>query len=123
GRLEESLDCYRRPIEIVPKHRLAQNNMALALQDQGKLGEALACLTRQVELAPDFAEAQSARLRCFNFDPKWSPSEIFTAHLEWAAVRADKFRPATETHANSRAPARPLRVGYISPDFRVHSVS
>ncbi|PPR21683.1 MAG: hypothetical protein CFH39_01657, partial [Alphaproteobacteria bacterium MarineAlpha10_Bin2] len=48
GRLEESLDCYRRTIEIVPKHRLAYNNMALALQDQGKLDEALASLTRQV---------------------------------------------------------------------------
>ena len=123
GRLEESLVCYRRTIEIAPKHRLAYNNMALALQDQGKLGEALASLTRQVELAPDFAEAQSARLRCFNFDPKWSAAEVFAAHRDWAAVRADKFRPAAETHANSRDPARPLRVGYISPDFRVHSVS
>ena len=72
--LEDSLQCYRRTIEIAPKHRLAYNNMALALQDQGKLGEALASLTRQVELAPNFAEAQSARLRCFNFDPKWSDS-------------------------------------------------
>ena len=123
GRLEDSLVCYRRTIEIAPKHRLAYNNMALALQDQGKLGEALASLNRQVELAPDFAEAQSARLRCFNFDPKWSPAEIYTAHKDWAAARADKFRPATESHANPRDPERPLRVGYISPDFRVHSVA
>ncbi len=127
GRLEDSLVCYRRTIEIVPKHRLAYNNMALALQDQGKLGEALASLTRQIELAPDFAEAQSARLRCFNFDPKWSPAEVYTAHKDWAAARADKFHPATktatETHANARDPERPLRVGYISPDFRVHSVA
>ena len=127
GRLEEALVNYRRTVEIAPKHRLAYNNMALALQDQGKLGEALASLTRQIELAPDFAEAQSARLRCFNFDPKWSPAEVYTAHTDWAAARADKFHPATktatETHANTRDPERPLRVGYISPDFRVHSVA
>jgi predicted O-linked N-acetylglucosamine transferase (SPINDLY family) len=123
GRLEEALQSYRRTIEIAPKHRLAYNNMALALQDQGKLGEALASLTHQIELAPDFAEAQSARLRCFNFDPKWSPAEICAAHREWAAARADKFRPERENHANTREPERPLRVGYMSPDFRVHSVA
>ena len=97
--------------------------MALALQDQGKLAEAQASLDRQVELAPDFAEAQSARLRCFNFAPKWNPAEIYESHRAWAAARADKFRPENETHANSRDPDRPLRVGYISPDFRVHSVA
>jgi protein O-GlcNAc transferase len=123
GRLEESLVCYRRTIELAPEHRLAFNNMALALQDQGKLGEALASLTRQIEIAPDFAEAQSARLRCFNFDPKWSPADICDAHRKWAAARADNLRPQTESHANSREPERPLRIGYISPDFRVHSVA
>lgn len=123
GRLEDALESYRRTIEIAPKHRLAYNNMALALQDLGKLGEALASLTRQVELAPNFAEAQSARLRCFNFDPKWSPAEICAQHTEWAAARTDNFRPDAETHANLPDPARPLRVGYISPDFRVHSVA
>ncbi len=123
GRLEESLVSYRRTIELAPKHRLAYNNMALALQDQGKLGEALASLTHQVELAPDFSEAQSARLRCFNFDPVWSPADICEAHRLWAAARADDLRPAEEDHANSREPERPLRIGYISPDFRVHSVA
>ena len=123
GRLEEALVNYRRTVEIAPKHRLAYNNMALALQDQGKLAEAQAGLDRQVELAPDFAEAQSARLRCYNFAPKWSPAEVCQAHRAWAAARADQFRPEAETHANSRDPERQLRVGYISPDFRVHSVA
>ena len=123
GRLEEALVNYRRTVEIAPKHRLAYNNMALALQDQGKLAEAQASLDRQVELAPDFAEAQSARLRCFNFAPKWSPAEVYDAHRAWAAARADQFRPENETHTNSRDSERQLRVGYISPDFRVHSVA
>ena len=110
-------------IEVSPDYAEAHNNLGNLLQDQGKLGEALACLTHHIELAPDFSEAQSARLRCFNFDPKWSPAEICDAHRKWAAARFDDLRPAEEDHGNSREPDRPLRIGYISPDFRVHSVA
>ena len=42
---------------------------------------------------------------------------------EWNARHAKPFTAAAVAHTNSREKTRRLRVGYVSPDFRYHSVA
>ena len=52
--------------------------------------------------------------------PSATRAEIFDAHREWDRHHGSFPRPAC---ANARDPEKRLRVGYVSPDFREHSVS
>ena len=50
-----------------------------------------------------------------------NPEEVFVQHLEW-----EKFHGCqvpVEGPGRSREPERKLRIGYVSPDFRAHSVA
>ena len=51
-------------------------------------------------------------------------AKLFARHRAWGEEAAARRRPAKPpVFKNSRDPARRLRVGYVSPDFRTHSVS
>ena len=44
-------------------------------------------------------------------------------HEAWAARHADALTPKEIKHENDRSPQRRLRIGYLSADFREHSVA
>jgi predicted O-linked N-acetylglucosamine transferase (SPINDLY family) len=48
---------------------------------------------------------------------------VFEAHTEWARVHADALLPKHLCFANPPAPARILRVGYVSPNFNDHAAA
>ena len=59
-----------------------------------------------------------------HYDDRITPTELFDEHLRWAKRHADPLtRAATTPHANERNPERRLRIGYVSGDFRLHSVA
>jgi len=53
-----------------------------------------------------------------------TPQEIFQAHLRWADFHAGRrAASAIDEHPNKPDPSRKLRIGYVSADFRMHSVA
>src|SRR5436305_8487 len=52
-----------------------------------------------------------------------SPADLLAAHRAWADLHEAPHKPSWPVHANDRTPNRRLRIGYVSPDFRSHSVS
>lgn len=62
--------------------------------------------------------AWEARLYTFSYHPDLSAEAIYGEFVRWG----DRFPdPATDFSAHDRTPARRLRVGYVSPDFRKHT--
>ncbi len=58
-----------------------------------------------------------------HFLPEVRPQQIFDEHAAWGRLHTNpKIHPSL-TGSNSRDPNRPLRIGYVSADFRHHSVS
>src|SRR5205823_3843458 len=95
----------------------------IAYEQQGRLDEAIACYRQALALNPQMEIAHSNLLMDLHFHGSAPPEEIFAEHRAWAEKFAAPLRSQHKRHTNNRDPDRRLRVGYVSPDFRDHSVA
>jgi Flp pilus assembly protein TadD len=61
GKLEESVEQYRRSLSLVPYNAEAWNNLAASLLSLRRHEEAAPCVEQALALAPDYAEAHNNR--------------------------------------------------------------
>jgi len=121
-KLDEAVVAYRQAISIKPDFAEAHSNLGNALTGQGKLDEAIAAYRQAISIKPDFSKAFSGLLLCLNYDDKVTNGQLFAAHREWDE-RYGQQAPTFDTYDNDRDATRRLRIGYLSPDFREHSVA
>lgn len=89
----------------------------------GLLAEATQCHRKLTELAPDSAGAGSDYLHILHYDPAVPRQALFEEAKGWAAEFAEKLTASAGPHDNDRDPDRPLRVGFVSGDFREHPLA
>jgi predicted O-linked N-acetylglucosamine transferase (SPINDLY family) len=121
ARVDEAAASYRTALRLRPDYAAACNNFAAALLDLGQVDEAVAHYREALRLTPDFAHAHSGLLFCLSHKVDITPDDLFAEHLRWGEVHGT-VRPWT-THDNERRCDRPLRIGYVSPDFFGHPVT
>jgi protein O-GlcNAc transferase len=123
GELDGAVASYRRSIILKPDHAGAHCNLAIALMDQGKLDEAVAAYRQALVLKPDYADSHSNLLFCLNYVDDISNEEIYKESVCWNERHALRYRPSNVAYNNERRSDRRLRIGYVSPDLRTHSVA
>jgi predicted O-linked N-acetylglucosamine transferase (SPINDLY family) len=62
-------------------------------------------------------------LLAMNYNPCHHPENIFYEHVRFAKQFAEPLYNNICPHTNERSPHRKLRIGYVSPDFKRHSVA
>ena len=122
-----------RPIEAEAHHRAALprlkqrhralSNLAVVLQVQGRHKEAIACCREALTARPDYATAHANLLFALNYCAGVTADEVFAEYREWDRQHAAPLAPVEPSFALDRSPDRRLRVGYVSADFRDHSVA
>ena len=113
GQYAAATECCRKALAAAPDSVAARVNLAAALIEQGRHEDAADALGR---IAADPAAADTALYLlhyCSN-----DPSAIQRAHAGWGA-RA----PAAVALPRAEPAERRQRIGYVSQDFRRHSVS
>ncbi len=119
GRLVEAETAHRKAIALTPASPDAHNNLGIVLKDQGRLGEAREAYQAALDRDPADSGVHSNLLMCLCYDPAVTALDTIDLHRGWAALLA----PAREADPFDSKGEGPLRVGYLSPDFREHSVA
>ncbi|MGD0088971.1 MAG: FkbM family methyltransferase [Planctomycetota bacterium] len=120
-RFAQAIECFRRAVQLNPEFGEAYSNWGTVVRDQGDNEGALVLFTKSVELKPR-SDLASNVLFTLNCQPRGDAAEIAAAHKEWGARWAPASQ-ARQAHANAADPDRKLRIGYVSPDLRSHSVA
>ncbi|MCG7851794.1 MAG: tetratricopeptide repeat protein, partial [Methanosarcinaceae archaeon] len=109
--------------DIDPQNSLVYNNLAVVLKDIGKLNEAENCLRQAIEKDPSCHVYYTNLLFLRNYNPQHDAKSIFYEHLQFAKRYAEPLSTSIIPHLNRRIITRRLRIGYVSPDFKFHSVA
>lgn len=122
GQLAEAEQCYRAAITLDPAKVMPYNNLAGVVSDQGRADDALAIYEQALQLDPDHPMVNPNRLLTMHYTDAVSAAATWEAHRDWGQrllARQTAAPSAPPLHFDGR---RPLRVGFVSPDFRHHPV-
>jgi protein O-GlcNAc transferase len=122
GALSQARDSYRTAIAGAPNSALAHKGLGTTLQEMGEHEEACAALRSALELDPRYTDAHHDLLFALNYHPDKSAHEIFRSYQDFNNRFGRQKSSARFHHTINVSPDRLLRIGYVSPDFREHSV-
>lgn len=122
GRHQEAIAAYENALKINPRLGVALNGLGSAYQSQGDFAQAERCYRECLTLTPGDLQVRSNLLMLLNYLPDANANMVYEEHLEWGRVAKsrigslDEIDPLTDQN-------RRLKIGYMSPDFREHSVA
>src|SRR5690606_24654530 len=119
----QAVSSCRKGLAVQPAMAEAWTNLGNSCLKQNRMDEAVAALDRALSLNPYDTGAHDNLCLALLYRDDGSPEQIFAAHRRYAAHIEDRFSAQRPLHANTADPGRRIRVGYLSPDFRQHSVA
>lgn len=122
ARWTEAVGHLEALVAAHPEQAEAHVQLANGYNQLGRAADAVREYRATWRLAPGYHHALTSVLGTLNAVPDATPEAVLEAHREWAAAVAAPLYPVAPRFANSRAPGRRLRVGYVSPDLRRHPV-
>lgn len=117
GHARSAEEASRRIVAIDSSHHIAWTTLGMALNEQGGIQEGVACLRKALALAPSYQIARDNLLMALNFLATDGAAHA-ADHQSFCAVLG-RMEPKPMPAITGRR----IRVGYVSPDFRTHSVA
>ena len=128
SRFEEAVVCFTQSLGLLhgglPEGTLrarACHAVGTSLQHAGRVDEAMGWFTLALDADPNDAEAHGSLAWCFQYSDRFTEDQA----ADWAKAQARRYDcglPIVDCRAPFHNPHLPLRVGYLSPDFRDHPV-
>ena len=120
NRISEASLASERALTLQPGNAGVWSNLGGFYAEEGRWQESIASFCRAADLS--HSPAIHSNLLLVMHYGGFTPGQIFAEHRRWAEFHFPE--PAVPRAFDSdRSPGRRLRVGYVSADFRDHSVS
>jgi predicted O-linked N-acetylglucosamine transferase (SPINDLY family) len=120
-RLAEAAACYEQAQRLLPHEPQVALNLGIVLRETGEHEAAIAAFRRAIALRPTWSEAWSNLLFTLSFAQDIASHDYLTEALVFGRVAHQQARPFVDWLVN-RTPGAPLRIGFVSGDFRTHPV-
>ncbi|MGD8445265.1 MAG: tetratricopeptide repeat protein, partial [Desulfobacterales bacterium] len=122
GQLNQANFCYQKAIEIRPDYSEAFNNAGNALVESAKIPEAIVAYKKALDTNPAYRVAHSNLLLAWQYQAGLDLATHYVSAKKWWQQHASNSVKLDITK-NPVTGQKRLKIGYISPDFRQHSVS
>lgn len=123
GRLADSEDTARRGLAIHPRHPRLIEQLSAVARKLGRCAEAYAIVQEGSLANPDDTDLAQETAFNSNYPSGLAAEESFDAHKRFGAIWCSKVKRTALTRPAQGESERPLRVAFMSPDFRQHSVA
>ena len=122
GKLEDAVNYLKKVLHSDPNHAAALNNLGQVYTAKGSIPEAINCFHQALKVTPMDQQVYSNLLFAQNYNPAYTQEHLHKEAVKWWG----NYRKDIEPYKNftiEPKPAKRLRIGYVSGDFRRHSVS
>ena len=124
GQADLAQECFQKILQLNPNHSETYELLGFIAGEQGKLSECISLLNEALKINPNNPKLHSCFLFNLSSLVSFTPQEILDSAKLWYQQQVvSQWLPTLTTHSNNKTPHRRLRIGYISPDFKRHSVS
>ncbi|MDQ7787566.1 MAG: tetratricopeptide repeat protein [Thermodesulfovibrionales bacterium] len=118
-----AIEHYRQALTLMPDFIEATVNIGNALRDYGRSEEAESWYRRALSIASDCTFCYDNLFFLMLYHDRYDSMTVFSEHLHFAKQCAEPLSCDIIPHSSVKNPDRILKIGYVSPDFRKHSVS
>lgn len=122
GKLTEARHHLSEAIRYSPQHASAHSNLGTTLADLGLMEEAVREFRAALSANPQYFQAHSNLLLNLTAYEKYDAEMLFREHRYWGQQHADRIAASAQANS-SHVPNDRIRIGYVSSDFRAHSVA
>lgn len=123
NKMGEARRHFMRALIRQPAYEEAWNNLGAVFRNWGRQAEAVTCFRRAVRVNGTDPRLHSNMLLTLCYQEGVDEAALRDEHVEWARRHADRHAAAIRPFANPRDLERRLKVGYVSPDLRVHAAA
>lgn len=121
GKIHQAIDILEKLLSGGANNFAALVSLGDALSQIGKANDALIKYRKALSMDPEDRITYQSLLLTMNYSSTISAEDLFQESRNWGAAVENKY-PAVKLDTDQNEKRR-LRIGYISPDFRIHSVS
>lgn len=121
GKLGEARVCCQRALTLKPDFAEASSNLGIILFLKGMITQAIAQSKNSLNFTTAFNHSNFLPILLYTTD--YEPTTIFWEHQQFNERYAIPLATSIRPHLNTRVRQRQLKIGYLSGDFRRHSVA
>lgn len=122
GRSQEAITRLQHCLKLQPEFPEAWNNYGNALLHSCQVDAAFQACSKATQLRPNYWEAHSNRMLSTLYR-MGTAKALKIAHQEWRAALQAAPMDVTAFTPKKREKGQKIRLGFVSPDFRLHSVA
>ncbi|MBF2056920.1 MAG: tetratricopeptide repeat protein [Cyanobacterium sp. T60_A2020_053] len=123
GKFNQAIEYYRRALDFEPTRKETHFALGNILLSQGKTEEVLQSYQQAFTIDPEFLYARSNYIFSLNYSPEYTPEYIYQQHQKWSELYEIPLYNKNSTYTNHPQADKKIRLGYVSGDFRHHSVA